>query len=108
MPAKTSTLTQDDIPRLEKQLERVAAIMSDGQWRTLGQIAAKTGDPEASISARLRNLRQAGNRVERKRINGPTKGLHAYRLAPLGALTSEMVNAMLSQDPEPIWHWDAI
>jgi len=55
--------------------------MSDGQWRTLGELSALTGDPEASISARLRDLRKprfGGLTVERKYIR---RGLFAYRVA---------------------------
>ena len=103
----TTTLNESDLPRLEFQAHRVAALMSDGQWRTLAQISKATGDPESSVSARLRGLRQVGNRIERKRVNGPTRGLHAYRLAPLGALTAAMVDKM-SPPEKPIFHWDAI
>lgn len=90
-----TTLTDADLPRLELQVARVAALMADGQWRTLAQISKATGDPESSVSARLRGLRQVGNRVERKRANGPTRGLHAYRVAPLGALTAAMIDYAL-------------
>lgn len=98
----TITLNEHDLPRLEKQTERVAALMSDGQWRTLAQISKSTGDPESSVSARLRGLRQVGNRVERKRIGGSTKGLHCYRIASLGALSAAMADAAIP--PEPIIH----
>ena len=91
----TTTLTESDLPRLEKQLPLVGAYMSDHQWHTLEAGSRATGIPEASFSARLRDLRAAGNRVERKRVNGPMRGLHAYRLAPLGALTAAMVDKML-------------
>lgn len=45
-----------DIERLGEQQRRVLGAMEDGTWRTLSQIAAITGDPEASISARLRSF----------------------------------------------------
>jgi hypothetical protein len=43
-----------DGKRLSRQLDRVAAIMSDGVWRTLRGIAVQAGGSEASVSARLR------------------------------------------------------
>lgn len=48
-----------DYPRLNKQTAAVFAIVRDGQWRTLAQIAAAADAPEASVSARLRDLRKA-------------------------------------------------
>jgi hypothetical protein len=69
-----------DHERLGAQLLRVARLMGDGDWRTLKQIANVTLDPEASISARLRDLRKrkfGGHTVERKRIVG---GLYRYRI----------------------------
>lgn len=52
------------------QLERVAAVVKNNGWLTLAQISAITGDPEASVSARLRELRTwkggALNIVKRK------------------------------------------
>lgn len=65
-----------DKGRLTGQLERVYEAVKDGRWLTLAGIASRTGDPEASISAQLRNLRKsrfgawdirkrrAGNRFE--------------------------------------------
>lgn len=53
-----------DAKRLGAQLTRVIAAMSDGKWRTLTEIQAhilkSTGkrDPEASLSARLRDIRK--------------------------------------------------
>jgi hypothetical protein len=69
-----------DHQRLGAQLLRVALYMSDGEWRTLRMIARATDDPEASISARLRDLRKrkfGGHTVERDRIRG---GLYRYRI----------------------------
>lgn len=69
-----------DEARLKAQVIRVKRLMSDGRWRTLGQIEADTGDPQASVSARLRDLRKpkfGGHLVER-RYDG--HGLWAYRL----------------------------
>lgn len=75
-----------DGPRLRAQLERVRNLMRDGEWRTLHDIGTRTGDPEASVSARLRDLRREGLVVERKRVP-KGNGLHVYRvLAPRGQL----------------------
>ncbi len=91
----------DDI-RLTGQIRRVARAMvgkkidgewidgewsdgewSDGEWRTLDEIAAITGDPQASISAQLRHLRKArfGNHTLEKRPRGDRhQGLWEYRV----------------------------
>ena len=69
-----------DNPRLKGQLLRVWDVMKDGQWRTLREIANKTNDPEASISAQLRHLRKerfGSHHIEREHINN---GLYRYRL----------------------------
>jgi len=47
-----------DRERLGEQLCRVIDTMADGKWRSLREIAAITDDPEASISARLRDIRK--------------------------------------------------
>lgn len=66
--------------RLLKQLGKVSAIMSDGRWHTLAELADKTGNPEASLSARLRDLRKkrfGGHIVERQFVR---RGLFKYRM----------------------------
>lgn len=68
-----------DGKRLAKQQQTVRDVMLDGEWRTLGLIAQITGAPEASVSARLRDLRKAGYLVERKYV---ARGLHQYRVTP--------------------------
>ena len=72
----SKTAKSKDRERLTGQLERVYEAVKGGRWLTLTGIAARTGDPEASISAQLRNLRKprfgaydirkrrAGNRFE--------------------------------------------
>ena len=47
-----------DMGYFRAQLQRVKYLMIDEQWRTLQQISEATGDPEASVSARLRDLRK--------------------------------------------------
>lgn len=66
-----------DESRLNGQLKRVRNLMSDGSWRSLSEIAEVTGDPEASVSARLRQLRKMGEQVDARRR---TQALWEYRL----------------------------
>lgn len=66
-----------DKTRLEKQLKRVFNFMADQHPHTLADIAKATKAPEASVSARLRQLRQMGHTIQRTRLAG---GLHVYRL----------------------------
>lgn len=73
-------LNDADHSRLSKQMAAVFALMSDGNWRTLRQIAEATTAPEASASAQLRHLRKrkwGGHTVERRHEGG---GLYLYRL----------------------------
>lgn len=67
--------------RLFAQLADVRAAVADGAWYTLAEIAAITGHPEASVSARLRDLRKqkhGGHTVEREFVQ---RGLWRYRMA---------------------------
>lgn len=69
-----------DYARLGNQLRAVLDVMVDGEWHTLRGLAVATGYPEASISARLRDLRKRKFGrwvVERERLDG---GLWRYRL----------------------------
>lgn len=71
---------EKDQARLTGLLDRVFWLMLDGRWRTLSDIHAKVGGSEASISARLRDLRKqkfGAFLVERRRLSG---GLWEYRL----------------------------
>jgi hypothetical protein len=72
-----------DHARLKGQLWRVFQLMSDGKWRTLAEIAEDAGGSEASVSARLRDLRKdkyGAREIDRERVTG---GLFRYRLVPL-------------------------
>ena len=71
-----------DHDRLSKQLGRVFALIRDGQWRTLRDIAESTGDPESSISAQLRHLRKArfGSYTIDRRRTTATGATYEYRL----------------------------
>lgn len=68
--------------RLTGQLNRVWTIMRDQKWRTLGELAKLSGDPESSISAQLRHLRKDrfGKHTVEKRRRSP--GLFEYRVTP--------------------------
>ena len=61
-----------DCDRLCGQILRVYDALYDGQWRTLDEIHNITGDPEASVSAQLRNLRKirfGGHQIDKRRRN---------------------------------------
>ena len=78
-----------DGERLAGQMERIKALMLDGQWRSLREIAEATHTPEASCSAILRHYRKdrfGAYRVEKRHIRG---GLWEYQLlepVPAGQL----------------------
>lgn len=72
-----------DGPRLNRQLSAVRDLMRDGEWRTLAEIACALGIPEASASARLRDLRKprfGSNDVQRRRRGVVTAGCWEYRV----------------------------
>lgn len=81
-----------DGARLGGQLLAVKALMSDGRFRTLRDIAGEVGGSEAGVSARLRDLRKrkfGAHVVNRQRISG---GLWAYQLvvnAPTSLFVTE-------------------
>jgi hypothetical protein len=69
-----------DGARLAAQHHRVLAALRNGQWWTLRALHERTGDPEASISARLRDLRKprfGSHVIEREYVE---RGLFRYRL----------------------------
>lgn len=70
-----------DGKRLNKQYLDTFDLMRDGNWRTLSEIEAATGYPQASVSARLRDMRKAkfgGHAVNRRRSG--MGGLFEYQL----------------------------
>lgn len=74
---------EHDHKRLGKQMQAVKMLMSDGRFRTLLAISRITGYPEASVSARLRDLRKAkfgGYTIERRSIGERKNGLFDYRM----------------------------
>lgn len=78
---KTYDAVQDH-GRLHTQLNDVRNFMLDGQWRFLNTISSATGYPEASVSARLRDLRKikfGGYTVQRRRVKDGL-GTFQYRV----------------------------
>jgi hypothetical protein len=93
-----------DGERLTTQQHQVEAVMADGYWRTLANICAEllrrqpgTKHGEASISARLRDMRRRGWKVERERTR-PGSGLYQYRAVKIDseAIERERVAAILA------------
>jgi hypothetical protein len=76
------TMAAHDHARIAKQRERVMWLMRDGYWRTLAEIEAATGYPQASISARLRDFRKArfGSHTVLRRRAAEGGGTWEYRL----------------------------
>ena len=69
-----------DFKRLTAQFIRVFQAMGNGNWWTLSDLEKATGDPQASVSARIRDFRKekfGGHTVERRRASA---GQHEYRL----------------------------
>jgi len=50
-------MTEPIVSSRTTQQRDVWLLMRDGHWRTLAEISAATGHPEASVSARLRQFR---------------------------------------------------
>lgn len=73
--------------RLGKQALAVFELMSDGRWRTLGEIVAAIGSgSEAGVSARLRDFRKqkfGGHVVNRSRRGVESVGCFEYQLEVL-------------------------
>jgi hypothetical protein len=82
-----------DQARLMDQHQRIRALMLDGVWRTIQEIARLTGDPQASVSAQLRHLRKerfGGFVVDRQKRGDRAHGLFEYRVREsMGPLFAE-------------------
>jgi hypothetical protein len=78
--ANQEVVAPDDPKRLAAQMAKVTAVMADGEWRTLEQLATAVGAETQSVSARLRDLRKPryGSRVVERAYAGG--GLYRYRL----------------------------
>ena len=69
----------------EKQIDRVLSALRSHPWATLPELADATGDPVASISAQLRNLRKeehGAHTINRRRRKG---NLFEYSLGDQGS-----------------------
>lgn len=76
-----------DRQRLTGQILRIFTLISDESWRTLDEISAATGDPQASVSAQLRHLRKrrfGHHCIEKRRRGEPKSGLWEYRMLKNG------------------------
>lgn len=84
--------SRDDV-RLDPQLDRIRALMLDGKFRTLAEIARKTKSPAPSVSAQLRHLRkkQHGGYIVEKRYLGD--GLFEYRVVARGLFDAPIAAA---------------
>lgn len=63
------------------QLKAVYDVMKDGRWRSLAELAYASGHPEASVSARLRDLRKKGHLVNRRKAKEGK--LYEYQVLPV-------------------------
>jgi hypothetical protein len=77
---KPGRKTAADKKRLDTLQGRVEALMSDGQWRTLREIADAARGGEASVSARLREIRAKGGDFELRARGNRADGLFEYRV----------------------------
>ena len=77
-----------DTDRLRRQLDRVRTLLlTEYRWHTLSEIRAAIGVPEASASARLRDLRKkrfGSHTIERRRRS---RGTFEYRMGRPSAIT---------------------
>ena len=90
-----------DRRRLNAQMRRVVSAMLSGDWRSLAELSHLAAAPEASVSARLRDLRKdrfGASVVERVRVEG---GLYKYRLLASDMLRAAALGA-LSENEEPV------
>ena len=78
-----------DGARLFRQLEAVKALMADGVWRSFSEIAQELDIPQASASARVRDLRKHkfGAYLVQRRYDGD--GLWRFRVANSGATAAQ-------------------
>ena len=89
-----------DGERLTSQLQDVIAVMAAGSWWTLAMLAKETRHPEASISARIRDLKKPTicarlGRYFRVESDPPEAGgTWHYRLLPVSTPMHPIEDAM--------------
>lgn len=76
--ATGTTLSPEDLPRIQSLMDRVEAYMADRQWHTIQEIQRECGGSENSCSARIRQMRSMGYTVDRAKVEGK-RGLFKYR-----------------------------
>lgn len=95
-----------DHDRLTSELATVRDRMLASAWLTLAQISAATGYPEASISARLRDLRKpkfGGFDVQRRHLGNGVWAYHVSRpSAPDQAAARPMAQAPARPTVSPL------
>lgn len=73
-----------DKERLETLFERVKSTMAGAQWWTLEELAAQAKGSQASVSARIRDLRKerfGGWEIVRRRLqSAPESGVWEYQM----------------------------
>lgn len=87
-----------DKPRLDSQRANVRELMLDGMFRTLKEIEEATGYPQASISARLRDLRKQrfGSYTVNRIHRGEGAGTWYYQVLEPGFLFPTKTSADIS------------
>src|SRR3954464_10522588 len=73
-----------DYDRLNKQARAVYNVLSDNEWHTLAELEEATEHPQASISARIRDLRKQkfGKHIVLRRRAAFGGGTWEYQLEP--------------------------
>lgn len=87
-----------DDDRLRGQILRIFNVMKDGQWRTIDEIEAITGDPKISIQSQLRHLRKerfGAYDVPKQRRGGEDSNLWEYRVGERGTHVPKANDARL-------------
>lgn len=88
--------------RLGGQALKVWTVVRDGEWRTLAEIEDECKQPQASVSARLRDFRKkrfGEHTVNRRRV-GPDSGLFEYQVIPNAQAILERLEAGLAEGDE--------
>lgn len=67
-------------PRAKLPPQMLRVLQAIAAWRTLDEIAQRTGDPQASVSAELRHLRKRkfGGHTVLKRIRRSDRALQGH------------------------------